>query len=540
MKLLSGNILSFLILSLFLMFPLVSSLDTNELNEMNVTFNGIPVEDNVILEEYKPLEIVSLFGLGDVLFEGYIYEHDNTCGEECFSYINVSLSNSGSLIDDIIFKTLQSDGSWVEQDVRSYEIKYFALVNETECVFGELPRCYFTNETKMDWVRYSLGQSVDAGVYEIKIEAKKRPDRTIDWVIKTNDKWLESWATWGNISNGVDAEVLLLSPANNSVGTNFTFECFANVTGGSWLKNISFWNDIGGVFSEREAVIFGEVLETTDWTLVGQNDWEGTFYSIPNWTYSEIGGGGSRAGGWVNLSSGDFYGVDLSDTRSEGYLAYLYYSNGYTNGQQIFTHNISETDLSISMRYTDWHYFSGMSGWIEWLNSSGDVIKSEQFVNEPAQQQPLDDWQIVKSDWIENATQVRIRTTAYNLGYGTGLVIDYIDIGEVVYNSTQTFNATIDDTTIWNCQACDSDDECGFGMSNYILQPDVVIIPETPEDNSVELYGIMESSGAGLGMFLLYMANSLPTLSLVFLVALIISSIGYVISQIIIKFKIKL
>lgn len=699
-----------------MIIPIVSSEEIDNVKyERDVTFNGILVEDNVLLEEYKPIEIVNMLGAGDILFEGYIYQHDNICGEECSSYMNVSLLNDGSLIDDIIFKTLQEDGSWVEQDVRNYKIEYYTLLNKSECVFGEAPRCYFTDETEMGWKRYFLGQSVEAGVHEVRIEANKRADRSVDWVIKTNGEWLDSWATWGSIVNGSQAEVLLLSPEDNSVGSNFTFECSANVTGGSSLKNISFWNDIGGVFqpdevmnfndievsdwalvggwniwmgtfynmgenwtyilpnpqdygsaggwvnlssgvysgtdiSDRrqdegvedleyffnlngeqlifthnvtalvpsitmryadwhlssglsawiewlnetggvlhseqfvnevsgeypmsswevvtsyrpegatqvrirvsavgwqvgllvdyidiggvfqinEAVTFSGASDTTDWTLVGgQSDWEGTFYPMqPNWTYSRVYDGYSaHAGGWVNLSSGDFYGQNLSDTRQDGSLAYIFWSNGGYS-EQMFTHNVTEADTSITMRFTDWHYFSGMSAWVEWLNSTGGVVYSEQFVDEVNSQQPTDYWQVLTfENPITDVTQVRVRIQNHGEGYGTGLVVDYIDIGENTYGSTQTFSATINDITTWNCQACDSDDECGFAVSDYVLHfPNIVVIPE--ESSAVNLYNVMESSGAGLGVLLSYMVVVLPVFFIGLSIFVIIYSIGYAI-----------
>jgi len=46
---------------------------------------------------------------------------------------------------------------------------------------------------------------------------------------------LESWATWGNISSGDDAEVILNSPADNAIVyyPEVTFNATAEVTGGA-------------------------------------------------------------------------------------------------------------------------------------------------------------------------------------------------------------------------------------------------------------------------------------------------------------------
>jgi hypothetical protein len=35
--------------------------------------------------------------------------------------MQIYLADDGILVDDIIFETLQDDGSWVEQNIRSYQ-----------------------------------------------------------------------------------------------------------------------------------------------------------------------------------------------------------------------------------------------------------------------------------------------------------------------------------------------------------------------------------------------------------------------------------
>ncbi len=48
----------------------------------------------------------------------------------------------------MIFKTLQEDGSWIEQDIRSYQIY-------------------------VDDNPYVLGNEMDAGIYEVKLIGKR-------------------------------------------------------------------------------------------------------------------------------------------------------------------------------------------------------------------------------------------------------------------------------------------------------------------------------------------------------------------------------
>ncbi len=148
----------------------------NVKNQKDITFDGKHVQGNQLLEKYKPIEIKNAFGFGKTEFEGYISQHDETCGIDCSSTIEVKLGEDGVLIDDIIFKTLQEDESWIEQDVRSYQ--------------------FYANGEK-----YNIGEEVKAGIYTIRLEAEKRPSRTVDWIIKTNGEWLNNWAVWNGTND---------------------------------------------------------------------------------------------------------------------------------------------------------------------------------------------------------------------------------------------------------------------------------------------------------------------------------------------------
>ncbi|KKN69372.1 hypothetical protein LCGC14_0442320 [marine sediment metagenome] len=172
------KVLMILLIGMFVFsLATVSAFDFDNIKlEMDITFDGKEVLGNSLLEQYKPIEIKNMFGFGRTQFEGYIDKHDETCGIECESIMKIKTGQDGVLIDDIIFKTLQEDESWIEQDVRSYQ---------------------FYIRKGQDWISYNVGEEVKKGTYEVKLEAEKKPSRTVDWVIKTNGEWLEGWAVWG-------------------------------------------------------------------------------------------------------------------------------------------------------------------------------------------------------------------------------------------------------------------------------------------------------------------------------------------------------
>ena len=148
----------------------------NVKNKQDVAFDGTQVKGNKLLEMYSPIEIVNTFGLGETLFEGYLTQHDDVCLINCKSTMKINLHKKGVLIDDITFRVLQKDGSFVEEEITNYQIRY---------------------SSDGEWKSYNLGKEIKAGIYVIELYAKKQPYQTIDWVIKTNGKWLEEWALWG-------------------------------------------------------------------------------------------------------------------------------------------------------------------------------------------------------------------------------------------------------------------------------------------------------------------------------------------------------
>jgi hypothetical protein len=71
--------------------------------------------------------------------------------------------------------------------------------------------------------------------------------------METQNKVVSEWATWGNISTGAQAEVILNSPTNGAtVYTNLvTTNASANVTGGAYLVNATLYDILLEVGSEE-------------------------------------------------------------------------------------------------------------------------------------------------------------------------------------------------------------------------------------------------------------------------------------------------
>jgi len=116
-----GKILVVMLLGIFILsFASAGLLDTKKTftDKTAFTLDKRVIAYNNLWEEYNPIEIKGTFGLGETKFKGAITQHTSTCGQDCSSTIEIYLPENGVLVDDITFKTLQSDGSWNEQEIR--------------------------------------------------------------------------------------------------------------------------------------------------------------------------------------------------------------------------------------------------------------------------------------------------------------------------------------------------------------------------------------------------------------------------------------
>jgi len=129
--------------------------------------------------KYPELEIVNAFGLGDSLWKGNLNKNTDTCGNSCSAETTITLGKKGILIEDIKFETILEYGSRIEEPIKNYKL-------------------YIRKDNK--WVNYNLGEELDAGTYEFKIEGIKELSKTVDWIIKVQGEWLEEWALWQGVT----------------------------------------------------------------------------------------------------------------------------------------------------------------------------------------------------------------------------------------------------------------------------------------------------------------------------------------------------
>ncbi len=169
---------------------------------------------------------------GETLFEGKLQEHTETCGIDCYSKMEITHSG-GILIDDIEFRTIKDDGSYVVQPIRSYNFEYEAELPEyettCEMIDGNESCTTIQTGTYAGFLNYNIGEELTEGNYELYLRGEKKPTRTVDWVIQIKGRWLNSWAYWGGY-DFTDYEYLLTED-------NLTISSGTTILGGNKLYN---------------------------------------------------------------------------------------------------------------------------------------------------------------------------------------------------------------------------------------------------------------------------------------------------------------
>jgi len=459
----------------------------------------------------------------------------DTCGSSCSAETEIVMYQRGSLIDDVKFMTLQEDESWIKQDIRSYQFyiktneeqydvdnfeyqckerEVYSAINDT--TYTESYDCKNVKvgthkEKEPLWEEYTLGTEVETGTYEIKLEGEKKPSRTVDWQITSQGKLIDEWAVWGNISEGDDAEVLLNSPENNYESLTFSvdFNCSANVTGGATVANISLWHNGTGTWERNQTVNYGSFPSSlkTDlqsyWKLdessgsvldaVGSNDGtnngaEAGYSGLINTAYNfvpndyidlgtdlEFNSGSFTIQAWINTSinTGGMGYIFVKDTgKSGGQELSLYAGSGYIR------YSVGRgTSIQYNGNYydEDWHQIiitrnaTHVNMWFDTVFIGAGSIGAESSAGSTKigrRDNGYGFWGAIDEIgyWDVELTQSQIEDL-YNSGVG-------IEYSLLTTNATNVFTTTITDPTLWTCEACDSDGDCGFALTNRTVNID--------------------------------------------------------------------
>lgn len=370
-----------------------------------------------IEEKYPQIEIRNTFGLGSTIWEGELKNNSDVCGIDCFAIKEITLYQDGSLVDDIIFKTLQEDGSWINQPIRNYQ---FHILNNGE------------------WIDYKLGTELEAGTYKVKLNGQKKPSRTVDWIIKTNGKWLDEWAVWSPLKKYIYQE-----------NANSTY-CSGN------------WDPIHHPCSHTY---------DGNWGTYGMPQCYYGTHSYVHFNYTKI-INSTNLSLWKVKDSGGIYNLSIPSTCW----------NTYEDKLEFMAHSHLDGWLGHDNFSISWNCYNGTA----WINLRtylmGGAIKPRNYENgmfwnvnadaEVILNSPVGNYDFGQNPITFNATaNMTGGATLVNMSLWTDETGSWEEHN--VTTVTGTTNTTVWNRTItnpnniiWNVKACDSDGDCGFAVNN--------------------------------------------------------------------------
>jgi hypothetical protein len=486
---------------------------------------------NDLWEKYKPIEIKNAFGLGDTLFKGALIQHDENCGTECKSTMQIYTDGNNPLIDAVEFYTIDGENRF-KQNVRSYQFyintgskqieieDYKYTCSETGKVFSNGTKETICSDVLIGthlenspiWIPYNLGEILQKGTYEVKLEANKKSDRTVDWVITTQGKVLSEWATWGgtvgvalenNLQNYYKLDEVSGTTANDEqnnddltnsggnlsqsgiLGTSYLFDdtgaekltfptgklnasFFAgNLTINMWLKPET-WNSGDYVFfggAGGDVAIFYNSS-----TKIGVNFYTGASYvvsapiAVGGWNMititKENNGNGLKI--YANGTLKETIAFTGNPATSAGASTFAFRNgvggyNGYIDEIGIWTTNLSASNISAL-------YNSGSGAY----PFGGGVVTLNSPANASVVTNPLVTFNATATlAGGANLTNMSLWTNS------SGTWIMNNRTSKTGKTNTSTWSLTIPTgTTKWNVQACDTDGDCGFSTANYTITLD--------------------------------------------------------------------
>lgn len=260
-------------------------------------------------------------------------------------------------------------------------------------------------------------------------------------------------------STPISAQVVLNSPEDNYISqlNEVEFNCSAEVSGGATLTNISLWHNGTGTWelnqskdiatSVTDAHSQGLSSAGTESRMAGAKIW-----ALENITLTNVTKYSSATATNVTVMledetiiasatfSGDVANLNVNLNESTRYIIGLDNSesnyDAYRTASLTGTFNISDTNINWT------------AGYLEGEANSGEFDRMFNLIS--------------------------------------------ITTEETAIEGTKTFNSTITEPTLWTCQACDSDGDCGFATVNRTVDVDAdaplitINIPQEQEDYGYE------------------------------------------------------
>lgn len=247
-------------------------------------------------------------------------------------------------------------------------------------------------------------------------------------------------------NNGVgitiaQGEVILNSPINNyiSPSNSVNFNCSATVTGGATLTNMSLWTNSSGTWERNQ---------TISNTLTGDYNTNVIIGDVTSY-----GGSITAKRGTKFIANKDTYvTVVYKDSQSDATKGYITSSDCTT---VLASGNFVGNSVTLNQGI-----IAGNTYCVLVDNNGGNYHAYQDGTSLPINRTSMN----YTYGWLAGTGEVP--NQAYDV---LAVDTDGVFLGT---SSTQVFTTTLTQPTLWTCQACDSDGDCGFASENRTVSID--------------------------------------------------------------------
>ena len=456
----------------FLSVNLISAFEFDNIKNVKETFGKAG---------YRDIEIENAFGLGGKLWYGTLDTNTEQCGRYCSATQTITLHKKGSLVDEIIFETLQKDKSWIEEPIISYKI-YIKTGQESEVVNEHKIQCSKTGELSKNgtaikecsqvvdrsyikyndvWEEYVLGTELESGIYEVKLDGEKISNKDVEWIYQTQGVTLNEWAPW--TGNPIFNNTIAYWNCDDSSG-----DLIDNVEGRLNMSKINIPLSVPGIINNATEGNGSNAWETGGLTVPDYYNLTETNWSINIWFNKTRTGDYYMLWGWGDPGLFLFYTttgffrvyfetVDVYSTFTpkinQSYMLTLTSDSTNTSEKKLYVDGVYNESLTIAETFDFQAYLQSPLVGDENFAILGTATGATGFKG----------WVDEIGIWNQSLTAAQV-SELYNSG--DGLPYTDVVILSVTLNSPEDNYNTIDKNVTFNCTALATS---SFNITNISL-----------------------------------------------------------------------